>query len=144
MRENIALALQARQGCLCPLGCAKQQKIAESFVKRLDIRTSDIEKPIQFLSGGNERKALLARWLATDPRIPTHDELTRAIDVGAHAEIIRLIREFCGRGTSRDRVVLADRRHVGELRGAESSPGRIMAAIAQDRNESAGRKAAAA
>ena len=148
VRENIILALQARRGWLKPLSHAEQQQIAQAFVSRLDIRTSDLEKPIQFLSGGNQQKALLARWLATDPRILILDEPTRGIDVGAHAEIIRLIRELCGRGMSllvisseldeivvySDRVVvLADRRHVGELTGAEISPGHIMAAIAQEK-----------
>ncbi|TDQ82322.1 monosaccharide ABC transporter ATP-binding protein (CUT2 family) [Dongia mobilis] len=145
VRENIILALQARRGWIKPIPAAEQKRIAEEFVRRLDIRTTDIEKPIELLSGGNQQKALLARWLATNPRILILDEPTRGIDVGAHAEIIRLIRELCGRGMSllvisseldeitvySDRVVvLADRRHVGELRAAEISPRSIMAAIA--------------
>jgi monosaccharide-transporting ATPase len=102
------------------------------FIKLLDIRPPEPERPIGLLSGGNQQKALLARWLATAPRLLILDEPTRGIDVGAHAEIIRLIRELCDDGlallvisseldeivTYSDRViVLRDRAHVAELEG---------------------------
>lgn len=147
VRENIILALQARRGWLKPLARAEQVAIAEHFVHLLDIRTSDIEKPIQFLSGGNQQKALLARWLATAPSVLILDEPTRGIDVGAHAEIIRLIQDLCAKGMAlvvisseldeivaySDRViVLADRRHVGMLEGGEVTVANIMASIAHD------------
>ncbi|WP_374652067.1 sugar ABC transporter ATP-binding protein [Dongia sp.] len=152
VRENIILALQARRGWLKPLSRAEQKGIADHFVKLLDIRTPDIEKPLQFLSGGNQQKALLARWLATQPSILILDEPTRGIDVGAHAEIIRLIRDLCGKGMAlvvisseldeivaySDRVaVLADRRHVGMLEGADISVANIMASIARDHQPAA-------
>ena len=68
------------------------------FIKLLDIRPPEPERPIGLLSGGNQQKVLLARWLATAPRLLVLDEPTRGIDVGAHAEIIRLIRELCDDG----------------------------------------------
>ena len=98
IRENIILALQAQRGWLHLLPKRRQDEIADRFIKLLDIRTPDAEKPIGLLSGGNQQKALLARWLATEPRFLILDEPTRGIDVGAHAEIIRLIERLCEDG----------------------------------------------
>jgi monosaccharide-transporting ATPase len=145
VRENIVLALQARRGWLKPLSRREQDEIADRFIRLLGIRTPDAEKPIQFLSGGNQQKALLARWLATEPEFLILDEPTRGIDVGAHAEIIRLIESLCADGLAllvvsseleeivayADRVVvLRDRRHVDELSGDEVSVEAIVASIA--------------
>ncbi|GEO18257.1 galactofuranose ABC transporter, ATP-binding protein YtfR [Microvirga aerophila] len=145
VRENIILALQAQRGWLHKIPKSKQDEIANRFVKLLDIRTPDVEKPIGLLSGGNQQKALLARWLATEPRFLILDEPTRGIDVGAHAEIIRLIERLCEDGLAllvvsseldeiasySDRVVvLRDRRHVRELSGPEVNPDTIMTTIA--------------
>ncbi|MBD2745419.1 sugar ABC transporter ATP-binding protein [Microvirga sp. BT688] len=145
VRENIVLALQAQRGWLHKIPRAKQDEIASRFIKLLDIRTPDAEKPIGLLSGGNQQKALLARWLATEPRFLILDEPTRGIDVGAHAEIIRLIERLCEEGLAllvisseleeiasySDRVVvLRDRRHVRELSGDEVSADTIMTTIA--------------
>ncbi|MFC1460297.1 galactofuranose ABC transporter, ATP-binding protein YtfR [Microvirga arabica] len=145
IRENIILALQAQRGWLHKIPRAKQDEIASRFIKLLDIRTPDAEKPIGLLSGGNQQKALLARWLATEPRFLILDEPTRGIDVGAHAEIIRLIERLCEDGLAllvisseleeiasySDRVVvLRDRRHVRELSGDEVSADTIMTTIA--------------
>ena len=145
IRENIILGLQARRGWARPIPRAEQNRIADDYIKRLDIRTSGREKRIGDLSGGNQQKAVLARWLAMNPRFLILDEPTRGIDVGAHAEIVHLIHELVGKGMSllvvsseldelvavSDRViVLRDRRHVAELRGAEISGDRIMRAIA--------------
>ena len=97
------------------------------------------------LSGGNQQKVILARWLLMNPGFLILDEPTRGIDVGAHAEIIRVIEELCDRGMSllvisseldelaaySDRViVMRDRRQVAELAGAAVSTGAIVAAIA--------------
>ncbi len=147
VRENIVLALQARRGVLNPLSRREQDEIARRFIRLLDIRPPDPERPIGLLSGGNQQKALLARWLATDPRVLILDEPTRGIDVGAHAEIIRLIRSLCAEGmallvvsseleeivTYADEViVLRDRAHVARLSGeAVTVPG-ILAAIADE------------
>ncbi len=145
VRENIVLALQARRGWLSPLPYAEQQKLADHFIEMLDIRPHDAERPIQFLSGGNQQKALLARWLATEPRFLILDEPTRGIDVGAHAEIIHLIDSLCQKGMallvisseleeivsySTRVIVLRDRHHVGELTGEEISVNNIMKTIA--------------
>jgi simple sugar transport system ATP-binding protein len=145
VRENIILALQAQRGWLRLIPRRKQEEIADRFIKLLDIRTPDAEKPIGLLSGGNQQKALLARWLATEPRFLILDEPTRGIDVGAHAEIIRLIERLCEDGLAllvisseleeiasySDRVVvLCDRRHVRELSGSEVSADTIMTTIA--------------
>ena len=98
VRENIILALQAQRGWLRLIPRRRQDEIADRFIKLLDIRTPDAEKPIGLLSGGNQQKAILARWLATEPRFLILDEPTRGIDVGAHAEIIRLIERLCEDG----------------------------------------------
>ena len=88
VRENIVLALQAKLGIARPLSRREQDAIAERFIKLLDIRPPDPERPIGLLSGGNQQKVVLARWLAIEPRLLVLDDLTRDIDVGAHAEII--------------------------------------------------------
>ena len=146
VRENIALALQARRGWARPIPRAEQQRLAEMYIERLDIRTSDAEKPVGDLSGGNQQKVVLARWLAMNPRFLILDEPTRGIDVGAHAEILRLIHQLTDEGMSvllisseldeliavSDRVIVVrDRRHVAELTGAGISTETIVHAIAQ-------------
>jgi simple sugar transport system ATP-binding protein len=147
VRENIILALQAKRGLHRPLSRREQDEIAMRFIRLLDIRPPDPERPIGLLSGGNQQKALLARWLATEPRLLVLDEPTRGIDVGAHAEIIRLVRELCEQGLSllvisseldeivtySNRViVLRDRAHVEELEGEAVEVSGILAAIAAD------------
>ncbi|UNK40289.1 sugar ABC transporter ATP-binding protein (plasmid) [Shinella sp. H4-D48] len=145
VRENIVLALQARRGWARPISRSEQDRLADHYIKALDIRTSDREKPIRLLSGGNQQKAILARWLATNPEFLILDEPTRGIDVGAHAEIIRLIETLCEKGMSlivisseleelvaySSRVlVLRDRAHVAELTGEEVTTNAIVEAIA--------------
>ncbi|MTJ82722.1 MAG: sugar ABC transporter ATP-binding protein [Telmatospirillum sp.] len=145
LRANIILALQARRGWMRPLSSREQEAIAQTFITRLDIRTPDADRPIQYLSGGNQQKALLARWLATSPRFLILDEPTRGIDVGAHGEIIALIEQLCAEGLAMlvisseldevvsysDRVlVMRDRRSVRTLEGTDITADAIMAAIA--------------
>jgi simple sugar transport system ATP-binding protein len=154
VRENIVLALQARHGWARPISRADQNALADRYIKTLDIRTDGREKPIKLLSGGNQQKAILARWLAMDPRLLILDEPTRGIDVGAHAEIIKLIRELCEKGMSlavisseleelvaySSRVrVLRDRSHVDELSGEEMTTEGIVAAIAASDGQGAAR-----
>ena len=98
VRENIILALQAQRGWLRPISRKEQNEIAERFIRQLGIRTPSAEQPIEFLSGGNQQKVLLSRWLLTRPQFLILDEPTRGIDVGAHAEIIRLIETLCADG----------------------------------------------
>ncbi len=134
VRENIILALQASRGWARPIPRAEQNRLADMYIKRLDIRTSDAEKAVGNLWGGNQQKVVLARWLAMNPRFLILDEPTCGIDVGAHAEILRLIQEMTGEGMSilvisselaeliavSDRlIVVRDHRHVAELTGSE-------------------------
>jgi monosaccharide-transporting ATPase len=152
VRENIVLALQARRGLLKPLPRQKQDEIANRFIELLDIRPADPERPIGLLSGGNQQKVLLARWLATAPRLLILDEPTRGIDVGAHAEIIRLIRQLCAEGmallvvsseleeivTYADQViVLRDQNHIATLEGEAINESSILAVIANGERRAA-------
>jgi simple sugar transport system ATP-binding protein len=145
IRENIILALQARRGWARPLPRAEQDRLAAQYIKSLDIRTSDAEKAIGDLSGGNQQKVVLARWLAMNPRFLILDEPTRGIDVGAHAEILKLIGKLTEGGMSvliisseldelvvaADRIIVVrDRRHVCELGGDAVSADTILKAIA--------------
>lgn len=132
VRENIVLALQARTGLLPCLSLREQQALAERFVAALGIKAADIETPVGQLSGGNQQKVLLARWLATEPRLLILDEPTRGIDVAAKQEIMSEIVALARRGMAvmfisaemeevvrvADRVVvMRDRRKAGELPG---------------------------
>ncbi len=98
MRENLTLALMPRLTALGIVDEGRQRAIVDRFVKRLGIKCSSPEQPIRELSGGNQQKVLLARWLCTDPKLLILDEPTRGIDVGAKAEIQALIRELAGTG----------------------------------------------
>lgn len=146
VRENIILALQARRGWAAPVARAEQERLAAHYIQRLDIRTSNAEKPVGQLSGGNQQKVVLARWLAMNPRFLILDEPTRGIDVGAHAEILRLIHEITKEGMSIlvisseldelvavcDRIIVVrDRRHVAELTGDAITSDAIVHAIAR-------------
>ncbi|WP_288431229.1 sugar ABC transporter ATP-binding protein [uncultured Agrobacterium sp.] len=143
--DNIALALQARQGWMRPISKRQKAALANDFIKSLDIRPADPERPIKFLSGGNQQKAILARWLATEPRLLILDEPTRGIDIGAHAEILKMIERLCQQGMSlvvisseleeltavaHRVIVLSDRKHVAELKGDDVTAENIMQAIA--------------
>lgn len=145
VRENIVLALQASRGTWRRLPPARQKEIADRFIQALAIKTPSPEQLIQNLSGGNQQKVLLARWLATEPRLFILDEPTRGIDVGAKAEIEKLIRSLRQDGLAilfisseleevvRDSqrvIVLKDRRKIAELTGAEISEQAIMHRIA--------------
>jgi simple sugar transport system ATP-binding protein len=135
VRENIALALQARQGMRRFMSRAEQTALAERFVASLGIQCASVEMPIGALSGGNQQKAMIARWLATDPRLLILDEPTRGIDVAAKQEIMDEILRLARAGmavlfissemsevvrVSNRIAVLRDRRKVGELPGGSS------------------------
>ena len=92
------LALQARHGWWRPIPPREQRAMAVQAIADFRIATPDAEKPVRLLSGGNQQKVILARWLAIGPDVLLLDEPTRGIDVGAHAEILRLIRDLCERG----------------------------------------------
>jgi len=145
VRENIVLALQGRRGWLRRISSRRQQALAEQYIKALRIATSSASTPIRNLSGGNQQKALLARWLATEPRLLILDEPTRGIDVGAKFEIAALVEELCRKGMAllfisseleevarlcHRVLVLRDRKVIGTLAGANVSEHNIMATIA--------------
>jgi monosaccharide-transporting ATPase len=145
IRENICLALQAKQGWWRWLSRKKQQQLADFYIEKLKIVTPDSDKAIGQLSGGNQQKVILARWLAAEPKLLLLDEPTRGIDIGAHAEILQLIRQLCQQGMSLlvasseleeltafagKVVVMRDRKKVAELQGQDLNADQIMAAIA--------------
>ncbi len=151
VRENIILALQARQGWRRSLSRRKEEDLADRFIKELRIVTTSREQPIRLLSGGNQQKAILARWLASRPVLLLLDEPTRGIDVGSKLEIERLVARLAAEGmtilfissdleeTVRNChrvVILRDRRVAGELRGTEIREDNIMHAIAGSRGPS--------
>ena len=130
VRENIALALQARKGLWPCLSVLEQTTLAQSYVDSLGIKTFNVDTPINQLSGGNQQKALLARWLATKPNLLILDEPTRGIDIAAKQEIMNEILALADKGMSvifissemeevvrlSDRiVVLRDHAGIGEL-----------------------------
>jgi monosaccharide-transporting ATPase len=146
LRENIALALQARRGVWRFLSWSEQAALAQRYVAALGIHAASIEMPMGLLSGGNQQKALIARWLATEPRLLILDEPTRGIDVAAKQEIMDEILRLAEAGmavlfissemsevvrVSHRIAVLRDRRKVGELPGG-SSENTIYAMIAAE------------
>ncbi|MEV7176488.1 sugar ABC transporter ATP-binding protein [Kitasatospora sp. NPDC093679] len=98
VRENIVLALQASRGWLRPLSRTAQDDYALRWIRALNIRPGDPEALVRNLSGGNQQKVLLARWLITDPKLLILDEPTRGIDVGAKAEIQKLVADLAEKG----------------------------------------------
>ena len=144
VRENIILALQAKRGMLHLITRAQQDKMADHYIKMLQIKTASRETPIKQLSGGNQQKVILGRWLATDPDFLILDEPTRGIDVGTKTEIQKLIIHLAQEGksimfisseieemlrTCNRMAVLRDGAKVGELEG-ELTQERVMSAIA--------------
>ena len=145
IRENIVLALQAKKGALKTLSRREQEELADKYIKLIGISTPGAEQLVVNLSGGNQQKVLLARWLATEPRLLILDEPTRGIDVGAKAEILKLVQSLREQGMSilfisseleevvrdsRRVVVLRDRAKVGELAGKQITEENIMRTIA--------------
>ena len=145
VRENMMLVLQSRQGWFKLIDKKKQYEVVDKFIASLKIATSDREKPIKELSGGNQQKVLLARWLAAHPKLLMLDEPTRGIDVGARFEIEQLIQQLAKEGTSFLLVsseldelirtcsrifVMRDRTTAAELTGTQISEEAIMSAMA--------------
>ncbi len=100
VRENIILALQAKRGMFRKLSRAKQEEIASRYIDLVQIKTADQDTLVKQLSGGNQQKVILARWLATDPDFLILDEPTRGIDVGTKSEIQKMIVSLAGEGKS--------------------------------------------
>lgn len=130
VRENIVLAVQAKRGWARPLSKSLKDAIVTKYIAELGVRPSDPDRPVKNLSGGNQQKVLLGRWLATGPELLILDEPTRGIDVGAKAEIQEAVLALAAQGTSvvyisseleevvrlsARIVVMKDRRKIGEI-----------------------------
>jgi galactofuranose transport system ATP-binding protein len=145
VRENIMLALQSKRGWLNRLSLDEQNRLASEMIGALKIATPDAEKPVGQLSGGNQQKVILARWMVSESRLLILDEPTRGIDVGAHEEVVALIRRLCAEGlsllvasseldeivaVSNRVVVMRDRAKVTEIDGSAITREAIIHAIA--------------
>jgi galactofuranose transport system ATP-binding protein len=144
VRENIILAMQAGLGWFRRIGTKEQYEIADKYIKLLNISTPTADQLIRNLSGGNQQKVILARWLAANPRLLILDEPTRGIDVGTKADIQKLVLSLAEEGkscvfisseldevlrTSHRIVVMRDRAKVTEFSGQVDEK-EIMQAIA--------------
>lgn len=145
VRENIVVALQATRGWYRPISRKRQNEIADKYINLLNINPPSSEHLIKNLSGGNQQKVLLARWLLTNPKLLILDEPTRGIDVGAKAEIQRLVMDLSHEGksvlfisseleevlrVSHRIAVLRDRKKIKEMIDEEMTEHAIMKAIA--------------
>ncbi len=145
VRENIILALQVLKGFFKPFTKAEANKFAEEYIKLLGIKTASADTPIKSLSGGNQQKVILARWLLTNPEYLILDEPTRGIDIGTKIDIQKLVLKLASEGmsvtfissetdemlrTCSRLVVMRDRKVVGELSGDDLTQNKIMSTIA--------------
>ena len=145
VRENIILALQVLNGFFKPISRNESEAFADEYVKVLNIKTASRETPVGSLSGGNQQKVILARWLLTHPDYLILDEPTRGIDVGTKLEIQKLVLKLAEEGVSvtfisseveemlrtcSRLIVMRDRHVVGELKGKELNQEQVMKTIA--------------
>ena len=145
VRENIIIALQAKRGMFHPLNKKEMEEAADKYIKLLQIKTASRETPIKSLSGGNQQKVILGRWLLTNPDYLILDEPTRGIDIGTKTEIQKLVLDLADQGmavtfisseveemlrTCSRMAVLRDGQKVGELEENELSQSGVMKAIA--------------
>ena len=145
VRENIVLALQVMKGFFKPFSKAEAYKFADEYIKLLEIKTASADTPIKSLSGGNQQKVILARWLLMNPEYLILDEPTRGIDIGTKIEIQKLVLKLASEGisvtfissetdemlrTCSRLVVMRDRKVVGELSGDDLTQNKIMSTIA--------------
>ena len=145
VRDNIILALQVLKGFFKPFSKAQAYAFADEYIKKLNIKTASADTPIKSLSGGNQQKVILARWLLMHPEYLILDEPTRGIDVGTKVDIQKLVLELASEGmsvtfissetdemlrTCSRLVVMRDRKVVGELSGEDLTQNKIMSTIA--------------
>ena len=145
VRENIIIALQAKKGMFHPMSRKEMDEAADKYIKMLQIKTASRETPIKSLSGGNQQKVIIGRWLLTNPDFLILDEPTRGIDIGTKTEIQKLVLDLADQGmsvafisseveemlrTCSRMAVMRDGRKVGEISGDELSQEGIMKAIA--------------
>jgi simple sugar transport system ATP-binding protein len=150
IRENLIIALQAKTGIFKLLPMAKQQELVNKMIKALNIKTPSPETPISQLSGGNQQKVIIGRWLITNPDFLILDEPTRGIDVGTKTDIQKLVLKLSSEGmtimfisseldemlrTVRRLCVLRDGSKVGELNNDNLDRQDVMAAIAGGTNQ---------
>ncbi len=141
VRENTSIAVLPKLSRFSFVDKKKEDEIVEQFVKVLNIKTQTVEESITNLSGGNQQKVMLARWLATQVRIFIVDEPTQGVDVGAKAEIHKLLRELSSQGVAvivissdlpevlsiSDRIlVMRKGQLIGELSSSEATEEKIM------------------
>ncbi|GAA1142912.1 MULTISPECIES: sugar ABC transporter ATP-binding protein [Microbacterium] len=153
VRENMILALQAERGWARPIPKKEQDEIVDRYIAELNVRPADPNRPIKNLSGGNQQKVLLGRWLATEPELLILDEPTRGIDVGAKADIQEAVAQLAEEGMSvvfisseleevvrlSERiVVLKDHQKIGEIQnGPDVTAQSVVDVIAAHGVESA-------
>ena len=145
VRDNLILAAQVLKGFLRPFSKAEANKIADEYIKLLSIKTASADTPIKSLSGGNQQKVIVARWLLTHPEYLILDEPTRGIDVGTKVDIQKLVLKLASEGmsvtfisseldemlrTCSRLVVMRDLNVVGELTGQDMNQGKVMSTIA--------------
>ena len=145
VRENIILALQVMNGMWRPISRSESESFADEYIKVLNIKTASRETPVGSLSGGNQQKVILARWLLTHPDYLILDEPTRGIDVGTKLEIQKLVLKLAEEGVSvtfisseveemlrtcSRLIVMRDRHAVGELTGKDLNQTQVMKTIA--------------
>lgn len=145
VRENLIMALQAKRGMFRLLSRKQQEEFTDKYIDMLQIKTASRETPIKSLSGGNQQKVIIGRWLLTNPDFLILDEPTRGIDVGTKTEIQKLVVNLAEQGmavvfisseieemlrTCDRMVVMRDGAKVGELNGEEMNQSTIMSTIA--------------
>jgi simple sugar transport system ATP-binding protein len=145
VRDNIILAMQVMKGFFKPLSRKQAEAFADEYIKRLSIKTASMNTPIKSLSGGNQQKVILGRWLLTHPQYLILDEPTRGIDVGTKVEIQKLVLKLAEEGVSvtfisseieemlrtcSRLIVMKDRQIAGELTGTNLTQKDVMHVIA--------------
>ena len=153
VRENIILALQVMKGFFKPISRSEAEAFADEYIKVLNIKTASRETPVGSLSGGNQQKVILARWLLTHPDYLILDEPTRGIDVGTKLEIQKLVLKLAEDGVSvtfisseveemlrtcSRLIVMRDRHVVGELKGQDLNQAQVMKTIAGGETQNEG------
>ena len=146
VRDNIILTLQVLKGFFKPFSLKQAEEFADDYIEKLNIKTPTANTPIRSLSGGNQQKVILARWLLTHPEYLILDEPTRGIDVGTKVEIQKLVIQLANEGmsvtfisseigemirTCSRLIVMKDREIVGELRGTDLTENDVMNVIAK-------------